>query len=419
MKIAYVVSMFPRLSETFILNELLDHEKAGVDVSIFSIKKCNESVVHDKAVNFVDKTTYIDGDFWIVIWFLHLFLLASKPFTYLSLLYKLLVFKNTDINVKIKSLIIFFYSPYFYRSVRRENITYLHAHFATYPALLAWIISKFSGIPFSVTAHAYDIYLNQDILKIISDDVMNIVTISDFNKKFILEKLGWKSSEQADKIQIIHCGIDLAVYGFNATRRKPSGANGKFRILSVGRLSGIKGFSYLLDALSLLKQDGYDFSCEIIGNGPFKDKLATQLESLKLGGCVTFLGAKKSEEVLVSMSEADLFVLACAVCKNEGQDGIPVAFMEAMALGVPVIGTRISGIPELIVHGKTGLCAETENPVSLKNNIATLIDDYGQTFAMVKNARSIIEQEFDIEKNSRRLREIFAKGCSKASLPTG
>ncbi len=400
--------MFPALSETFILNELISHKKVGIEVSIFSIKKFNGGMVHDKAAPFIEKTIYLGVRFWIEIFFLHLYMLASKPKIYLSTLYKLLSFK-TDIKIKLNSLAVFFCSPYYSFVAKKQNITHLHAHFATYPALLAWIISIFNKIPFSVTAHAHDLYLNQDILKLFSDDAKAIVTISNFNKSFILDKLGWKATAKEKIVSVIHCGMDLAAFDFNADKPSRYGTNRKFRILSVGRLSGIKGFEYLLDALALLKQEGLEFSCQIIGDGPLRHELRMQSDSLDLDGCVTFLGAKRSEEVIAYLRDADLFVIACANDKIEGHDGIPVAFMEAMALGVRVVGTSISGIPELIVHGETGLCASPENPVSLKENIAHIMSNYDNTLDMVKGARYIIEQQFDIEKNANELRNIFLK----------
>jgi colanic acid/amylovoran biosynthesis glycosyltransferase len=411
MKIAYIVSLFPALSETFILNELINHEKAGLEVTVFSIKKFNGGMVHNKAAPLIDKTVYLGGQFWIKIFFLHLYILVSRPKVYLATLYKLLFFK-TNIKIRLNSLAVFFCSPYYSFVAKKQNITHLHAHFATYPALLAWILSRFNSIPFSVTAHAHDIYLNQDVLKIFSDDAKAIITISNFNKNFILDKLGWKATAKEKIVSVIHCGLDLTAFDFNADKTSQYGTDRKFRILSVGRLSGIKGYKYLLDALALLKEGGYEFSCEIIGDGPLKHELRKQSDALNLDVCVTFLGAKTSDEVIAQMREADLFVIACAIDKHEGHDGIPVAFMEAMALGVPVIGTSISGIPELIIHGKTGLCASPQNPTSLKENISHRIDNYGNTFDMVKNAKFIIEQEFDIEKNSKILRNIFQSGDS-------
>jgi colanic acid/amylovoran biosynthesis glycosyltransferase len=406
--------MFPALSETFILNELISHKKAGLEVAIFSIKKFNGGMVHDKAAPFIEKTVYLGVRFWMEIFFLHLYMLASKPTIYLSTLYKILLFK-TDIKIKLNSLAVFFCSPYYSFVAKKQNIAHLHAHFVTYPALLAWIISRFNKIPFSVTAHAHDLYLNQDILKLFSDDAKAIVTISNFNKSFILDKLGWNATAKGKIVSVIHCGMDLTAFDFNADKPSQYVADRKFRILSVGRLSGIKGFEYLLDALALLKQEGLEFSCQIIGDGPLRQELKMQSDSLNLDGCVIFLGAKRSEEVIAYLRDADLFVLACATDKIEVHDGIPVAFMEAMALGVPVVGTNISGISELIVHGVTGLCASPENPVSLKENIAHIMNDYSITFDLVKGARHIIEQQFDIEKNANDLRKIFYETDTKPS----
>jgi colanic acid/amylovoran biosynthesis glycosyltransferase len=401
------VSMFPRWSETFVLNELVEHEKSGIDLSIFSIKKCNEKLVHDKSIPFIEKTIYIEGWFWIKIWFLHLFLLSTKPSTYFSLLYIIFTSARSSYEIKLKCIIVFFYAPYFCRVAKNQSVDHLHAHFVTYPSLLSWIISKFESIPFSFTAHAHDIYLCQDILKIVANDAKEIVTISQYNKNIILNTLNWTNAQQTEKVKVIHCGIDVSIYQFDEAENKFHRGDRPLRIISVARLCEIKGFRYLLDALFLLKQEGYVFLCDIIGDGPLKEELLEQTKALNLDSCVTFLGAKKADEVHTFVREADLFVLACATSKNEGQDGIPVVFMEAMALGTPVIGTNISGVPELIIDEVTGLCAEPENPVSLKNKMVDIVRENKNLSDMTKRARLLIDNEFNIEKNSKILRNLF------------
>jgi len=404
MTLTYIVSMFPCWSETFILNELVNHRRAGVDVSIFSLKKCSEDMVHEEAKTFLGKTTYAAGFFNPILWLSHLWLLLTSPVIYLKILFTLFFLKSTDNSVKIKALAVFCLAPTFITAARNKKTSHLHAHFATYPALLAWIIYCFTRIPFTLTAHAHDIYFNQDILAIIADDASAVVTISEFNKRFICQKLGEK---YCNKIHVIHCGIDLNRFTYDTKRIFPQRDGQPLSILSIGRLSGIKGFSYLIEALRLLQNDGVSFVCNIIGDGPLKGQLKQQVDESGLAEQICFLGSKKSDEIPEYLKKSDVFVLACATDKIEIHDGIPVVFMEAMAYGVPVIGTRLSGIPELIRHQETGLCAEPENPSSLKDIMQIFIKNREKLPFMTQTARQLIEREFNIETNSSELRNLF------------
>lgn len=405
MKVAYIVSMFPCWSETFILNELVSHEKAGVDLTIFSIKNCSENMVHDEAEPFINKTVYGKKYINFKLLLSHILLFISAPFAYSRTLGKLLLLKVSSPLVKIKALAVFWLSPTFIFSARMKEIDHLHAHFATYPALLAWIMSKFIKIPYTFTAHAHDIYVNQDLLPIICEDAAAIVTISEFNKHFISQKVGTKYEE---KTEVIHCGIDLDKFKFDVDNVYRYGNDSPLNILSIGRLSGIKGFTYLIEALRLLKNEGVLFDCSIIGDGPLKVDLVHQVSESGLEDVVHFLGSKKADEIPLFLNKADVFVLACATDIIEGHDGIPVVFMEAMAYGTPVIGTVISGIPELIIDGKTGFCSVAESSTELRNKIQFFISNPNKVHEMTSAARKLIEDEYDIDITSRRLRKMFA-----------
>lgn len=404
MKVAYVVSMFPCWSETFILNELVSHQQAGLELSIFSLKNSSESIVHDEAMPFIDKTEYGERWFSLKLLLLHLLLFFKTPLFYSKILCKLLFMNVTEPFVKAKALGVFFLSPTFISSARQRKIDHLHAHFATYPALLAWLVGRFTKIPYTFTAHAHDIYVNQDLLPIICEDAAAIVTISEFNKNFIAQKIG---SKYCEKIEVIHCGINLNKFRYEPNRVKNTSDILPLSILSIGRLSGIKGFYYLVEALRLLKNDGIAFYCNIIGDGPLKAKLLQQVKDADLDKMVHFLGSTKSDKIPAYLKEADVFVLACARDKIEGHDGIPMVFMEAMAYGVPVIGTSLSGIPELIKHGETGLCANPGNAVDIKEKIRYFISNPDKADLMRQKARKLIEDEFDITLSCNKLRELF------------
>ncbi len=406
MKIAYIVSMFPCWSETFVLNEILDHHRSGEDVYIYSLKTHNEDTIHDDALPFIQKTLYPYSLFDPRLWLLHIYLLFTSPMIYTSTLLKILSLRVESMSVKLKAILTFLLSPKFIRETEDRGIDHIHAHFATYPALLAWVIKGFTDTSFSVTCHAHDIYVSQDILPLILKEAEGVVTISEFNREFLIKKVG---IQYKDKIRVIHCGIDMERFVFAAERSLYKGGKDTLDILSIGRLSGIKGFPYLLNALRLLKDDGVRFYCRIIGDGPLRDSLIKQAKGLGLDGCVEFAGAKKVEEIPLFLNRADVFVLASATDDKEGHDGIPVVFMEAMACGTPVIGTRISGIPELIIHRKTGLCVEPEAPVHLKKAFKYIIENQDEVNRMRYEARAFVEKEFNVERTCRELRELFSR----------
>lgn len=361
-------------------------------------------MVHEEAKPFIGCTTYSSGFFNPLLWLQHLLLMITAPTVYFKILIKLLFLQSTDRTIKMKALAVFSLAPTFIVAAKKNATTHLHAHFATYPAFLAWIIGQFTHIPFTFTAHAHDIYFNQDLLPILCEDASAIVTISEFNKRFITQKVG---SRYENKIKVIHCGIDLTRFTYDTERSFQFSDNRTLNILSIGRLSGIKGFSYLVEALRLLKEDGCPFICNIIGDGPLKAQLLQQVESAGLSGQVVFLGSKKSDEIPVYLKKSDVFVLACATDKIEIHDGIPVVFMEAMAYGVPVISTKLSGIPELIRHLETGLCAEPENPIDIREMIKYFVAHQQMVVVMREKARKLIEEEFNIEHSCSALRALF------------
>jgi len=395
--------MFPCWSETFILNELVNHSDNGVELTIFSLKKFNEKMVHSEAYPFISRTKYPLNPLNPYLWLLNVLLAIRKPQLYFMVLLALLKLNTSSLKLKVKALIIFFLSPLFIRQTERYNLEHLHAHFSSYPAIMAWIISMFCKVPFSVTAHAHDIYVNQDLLPIIYNQATHIFTISQFNKNFILNKLG---TRYENKIRVIHCGINLERFSF-VENRPELVENNLINILSIGRLTGIKGFSYLLKALKLLHDDNIDFHCRIIGDGPLKSELNQLAEQLGISRYISFLGSKKTEEIPGYLKSADVFILACAQDKLEGHDGIPIVFMEAMACGVPVIGTSISGIPELIRDRETGFCANPEDPVSIKDNLLYYANHQTEVEKMRFAARKLIENEFNINIVCKQLRDAY------------
>ena len=413
MRIGYIVSMFPCWSETFIANELVDHAENGMDVLIFSIKKPTEEMIQEQSRRFLHATRYSLHLLNPRLWYGHLRLLISQPTRYVSVFCQLLYSVFTKRAIGLKSLAVFALCPYFVEQARENSIAHLHAHFATYPALMAWLIHQFTHIPFSFTAHAHDIYFNQDILRLVAEEASAIVTISEFNRGFILEKVAHLNPE---KITVIHCGLDLS--RFSRIHHAPKAVSPEspscLHIISVGRLTGIKGFQFLIDALRLLDKRHGNFFCTIIGDGPLRGDLQQQIERCGLAAKVKLAGSKKSEEILDAFRHADVFALACATDPTEIHDGIPVVFMEAMASGLPVIGTRLSGIPELVRHMETGLLAEPENAEDLCDVLCLFSSGAVDVQQMCDAAHDIIERQFNIRGCCQQLRALFLSSMPAA-----
>jgi glycosyltransferase involved in cell wall biosynthesis len=202
-------------------------------------------------------------------------------------------------------------------------------------------------------------------------------------------------------MRIVHCGIDPAVFAFRPEGRDPR------RILAVGRLDAIKGFRHLVDACALLRDRGVDFTCDIVGSGPLGGELAARVAQLALEGHVRLGGARKQEEVRAMLAAAGVFALPSVVTPRGDRDGIPVALMEAMACGLPVVSTRVSGIPELVRDGVTGLLADPGDPVQLADCLQRLIERPTHGAQLASRARAAVERDFDIRREASKLREAI------------
>jgi colanic acid/amylovoran biosynthesis glycosyltransferase len=410
MKVAYIVSMFPCWSETFILDEILSLQRKGIEVFIYSLKPFSESFMHERAKQLLPMTIYgFDISIARVI-ILHLKLAAHNLFAYLKALKNLFILINP--SALFKCWIIFFYSPVYVENIRQNNVQHLHAHFATFPGFAGLILSEFTGRQFSVTVHAHDIFKNQKIARHILKSANRIFAISKYNKSFVEDILKIKG----EKIDIVHCGIDCRHFKFKEDRPL-IGKDRVIRIVSIGRLCRIKGFNYLIDAVRLLRDEYFKIECTIIGDGPEKSFLMSKIYDNGLKNIIKLSGALNSDQLTCMMHNNDIFVLCCADDAIEGQDGIPMVLMEAMAIGLPVVATRISGVPELIDDGISGFLAEAHNAKSVKKKIEQVIESQRSIKQINRNARSKIENEFDIEKSTGIIKYIFEKLIDETHAP--
>jgi glycosyltransferase involved in cell wall biosynthesis len=231
-------------------------------------------------------------------------------------------------------------------------------------------------------------------------EAVAIRVISDFNRRWLHENLGIAPG----RCEVIRCGVDPGAF----TATGPSEAEPPL-LLAVGRLVDYKGFRFLLRACRTLVDRGLDFRCRIVGSGPEEPALRRRLESLGLHGVVELAGVVPHAEMAAEFARAAAFVLPCCVGAGGEMDGIPVAMMEAMARGLPVVSTRLTGIPELVRDGENGLLVDPEDAEGLAGALARVLVDGGLRQRLGERARATVVADYDLDANTRALREMLAR----------
>ena len=398
MKIAYIVSLFPKLSETFILREILSLEERGYTIAIVSLKKDLETIRHRESIRLADRTWYPRVRSGVIR--AAAVVLIRHPFSVAAILWRIIGAHWSRPELLAKSLGVVPVALAISAKMKRDGIDHIHAHWASYPALVAWIASRLTHIPYSVTGHAHDLFLPNPMLCDKLRDSAFFATISEFNRALLVQACGPGAIE---RIELVRCGIPLEVFA----RRPGRDVGVPPDIVSVGRLVDYKGFDVLIRALALLRDERMEISCQIIGEGPERLRLEQLIEELRMSSLVELTGGKDQDEVRSAVGEADLLALACVEGHDGQKDGIPIVLMEAMALGVPVISTKLSGIPELIKDGKTGLLVAPGDAEQLSFAIRRVLEDPQLGQRLCDAARLWVETEFDLRRSVEQLAGCF------------
>ncbi|HKR66195.1 MAG TPA: glycosyltransferase [Thermoanaerobaculia bacterium] len=392
--VAVLMSRFPSVTETFILREMIEMERQAQPVRLVPMLKESPPVIHDAAKPWTDRalyTPFVNGP--IVRANVRAFL--RSPLKYVSLLARLIAGTLTSPTVLLRTLAVFPKSVLIAEELEREGVRHIHAHYATHPSTMALIIASFSSVTFSFTVHAHDIQVNRALLRWKLRETKFVRSISDYNKRF-LEKLYPK--EATGKIVVIHVGIETEQYAAAPPRWNR-------KLLCVAAHRPYKGLPYLIEACALLRDEGLRVECDLVGHGPMHDELAEFIRRRGVEDIVRLAGPKPQEEVTRMMSEAALFVLPSIVAADGQMEGIPVALMEAMASGRAVVSTAISGIPELVENGVSGVLVPPEDARALANAIRELLEDHDRARSMGERGREKVRAEFTLSTCVRELNE--------------
>jgi glycosyltransferase involved in cell wall biosynthesis len=403
MDVAYILLRFPHQTETFVAEEIRQVQNLGVKVHIFSLLSPMRDLIHPVSAELLPQVRYVPGIHSPSIWWAQLHYLIKTPGQYIKLLWVLLTQPAPEIFSFPKRLITFIKSVWLARELKQSPLQLVHTHFAWLSAAACITVSQLLDVPFTVTAHAFDIYsLRNDLLVLTTKLADRVVTISEYNKRAILEK---SDTLEVQQIEVIHCGIDLD--NFQVNDRDP--ANQAFQITSVGSLIEKKGHEYLIRACGELETRGINFHCVIIGDGLLRQTLNELIQDLNMEDKVVLVGTQSQTWVREILKKSDLFVLACVVAKGGGRDGIPVSMMEALAMEVPVVSTTVSGIPELIKHEITGLLVSERDSNALADAISRLALDKPFRQNLARRGRTLIEREYNTTTNTSRLVELFQR----------
>ncbi len=398
--VGYVVGTWPRLSESFILNEILALERQGVPLRIFSVKNPKDEPVHAKVAQVRAEVTYLSlGRNRKVVRQANLRVFCQRPVRYCRTLLRAMRFRRWSAVRR------FFQAAYLADILSRQPLARLHAHFANDPTLVTMFAHQLTGIPYAFTAHAKDIYVKTppNQLRAEAELAQAVITCTDYNQRYLLNRIGPTLN---GKLQCIYHGLDLSQFTFFWPRVPVPGPP---LILSVARLVEKKGLCDLIAAADILRQKGCCFQIEIVGDGPLRRALATQITQLALDEWVRLLGSQPHEIVRLAYRRASVFALPCIVASDGDRDGIPNVLLEAMGSGIPVVSTPVSGIPELINSERDGLLVPPNNPMLLAEALDRLLGDAELAERLACAARAKIEEQFSVDGGASQLVALFQR----------
>ena len=396
LRVAYILKRYPRLSETFIVNEILSLEAAGAGVQIFAAALPKEDITHPAVGRVQAEVTYTRRV--AARLFKHepavLGRECGEPATFTKLLAEARRCGDEAIDELAQAAFIA-------SLLRQRPVDHLHAHFATSAARVARLVSKLTGVPFSFTAHAKDIFVDtvdwESVRRLLREATFT-VAISDYHADFLA------SREPSARTVVVRNGVDLG-------RFRPAEGGAAARpnlVLAVGRLVEKKGFPYLLAACALLRDRGVAFECVVVGDGPQRELLDETAAGLNLNGTVRLLGARDQEFVRQTLNEAAVLVAPCVRAENGDRDGLPTVLLEAMAAGVPVVSTPVTAIPELVTDGETGVLTAERDAVGLADAIQQLLESPEHRTRLAAAGRTRVQKCHDTGRNSRQLLAAFA-----------
>jgi len=406
MKIAYLNSVFPKLTATFIYREVFELRRRGINVNIYSIHRPNLSDLSQEALSLCDDTFYLLPINFSALIKCHSKFLFKAPLKYFNTLLKMLTGTFNQNKNRLRSLMHFGEGVVLSERMLKDDITHVHAHYASHPASVARVFHLLTDIPYSFTAHAHDIWNDQLLIPEKLSEATFAICCTELGRQRLIKQA---KQDVSRKVYLVYHGLDV--------RKFIPPKNGERRdnnlILSIGSLGPTKGFPDLIKACAILRNRNVTIRCMIIGEGKLRPELEAIVHAYDLKEQVELIGALPQESLIEFFHKARVFVLPCVTTINGNHDGLPNVLMEAMATGLPVITTSNTAQVELIKNEKHGLLVTQQSPIEIANAIEKLFKNNDLWKSLQLQARSRMENDFDSHKTIEPLLSIFDKHIGK------
>ncbi|MBM4327394.1 MAG: glycosyltransferase family 4 protein [Deltaproteobacteria bacterium] len=403
-RVAYVLLWFPKPSETFIFREVLKLWELGLPVKVFAlygeVKKelTPEMAVVSSRVERLGIPYLAQAPSEVAHW------LRRKPRETVGLFREVLFRRWSCLEVAGESIWAFFGGLRLARRFLEQGIEHIHADWANGPATAAWVASRLTGIPFSFTGRAGDIFPQDGAL---SEKIRDCAFVRTDVKNNV-DYLASFANGQTDKIRLVYASFTLRDFKQAPVEMRPP-----YRLLALGRFVRTKGFDVLLHAARIMKDSGFPFHLTIAGSGPRGPSLKLLCRQLGLGDCISFPGYVTHDRVSELFAASDVFVMPSVVHKSGDRDGIPNVLVEAFAHGVPVVATDVSGIKEIVINEETGLLIPERDPEAVAEAIRAMIRDREKALEMAEKGKALVLKQFNPEQNGRQLFDLFLQAANK------
>jgi glycosyltransferase involved in cell wall biosynthesis len=411
-RVAYIVRSFPRLSQTHILNEVLGLERLGHTIQIFAMARSGETLLQEGVASLRNRAEYLDGALQRSLGAVvleHVEIARKAPVRYVATM--MFLSRRRDLTAgyttttRFRS---FMQAVHLAARISRrarsdeDGFDNVHCHFAHDPTLIALLLKKLTGMPYSFTAHARDMYqIPPSSLAARIEHASAVVSICQVNIDYMRQVAPDATN---GKFRVVHTGIDVDAW-------RPPEEDRVSRaipvIVVVSRLVAKKGMLDLVAALGLVKDRGREFRCVIYGDGPMREELATAISRLSLKGDVELAGACTQARLRRVLQEADVFALTPFVTDDGDREGLPSVILEAMACGLPVVSTAVAGIPEAVLDGETGLLAQPHDVEGIATHLESLLGDDALRRQLGANARAAIVTRWSAGSVARELASVF------------
>lgn len=388
-RIGYVLKMYPRFSETFVVNEIRAREAQGEQLEIFSLRLPADGRFHESLAGVRAPVTYLQHGSVRGTGIWQALRDAQEVFGDLGPHLPELLGVDAQEAVQALELAVL---------VRQRGIEHLHAHFASSATTVARAASEIAGVPYSFTAHAKDIFHDSvdpgDLERKLAG-AHHVVTVSDYNLAHLRQRFPTASG----RLVRVYNGLDLERFPRSTEQRAPG-------VVAVGRLVEKKGFSVLVEAVAQLRRAGRDVQCTIVGGGELGTALADQVDRLGVRDLVTLTGPLPQSGVRSIVAGTQVLAAPCVIGSDGNADGLPTVLLEALAVGTACVSTTVTGIPEVVREGETGMLVPPGDPVALAASIGRLLDDTALRATFADAGRSLVESEFDGRRQARELRSL-------------